>query len=138
MKLHPQKFKLHLSEVIYAGHHLSAEGLKVDSAKVSAITDMPAPSGVQPLRRFLGMVNYLARFVKNLSEKCSLLHQLTKDNAEWQWTADHQRTFDDIKAALTSAPILAYFDPAKDLTVQCDASSLGIGAAILQDTKILA
>ena len=71
MELHPQKFKLRLSEVIYAVHHLSAGGLKVDSAKVSAITDMPAPGGVQPLRRLLGMVNYLAQFVKNLSEKCS-------------------------------------------------------------------
>ena len=44
---------------------------------------------------------------------------------------------DEIKKLVTTAPILAYYEPKKELVVQCDASSTGLGAVLLQEGKPL-
>ncbi len=65
--LNKDKCRFRLSEVKYMGHILSADGLKPDPAKIEAINRMKAPSNKQELMQFLGMVTYLAKFIKNLS-----------------------------------------------------------------------
>jgi len=58
------------------GHLLTPEGLKVDLSKVEAILEMPSPSDVKKLKRFLGMVNYLAKFLPLLSDMTETLRRL--------------------------------------------------------------
>jgi len=53
--------------VTYIGHILNAEGIKPDPAKVRAIKDMPAPSDKKDVERLLGTINYLAKFIPNMS-----------------------------------------------------------------------
>lgn len=50
------------------GHNITNDGLKIDETKTNAITAMPSPSNVSELRTLLGMVNYLAKFIPNLSD----------------------------------------------------------------------
>lgn len=59
LKLNKDKLKLRLQEVTYLGHNITAEGLKIDSEKVKAITEMPIPEDRQAVQRPLGMVNYV-------------------------------------------------------------------------------
>ena len=47
----------------------------------------------------------------------------------WTWTTQHEQSFNDIKQAVTSAPVLQYFDPSKQVTIQTDAGSTGLGRA---------
>lgn len=68
----------------------------------------------------------------------STSHQLTKDQIAWEWTTDHQQTFSAVKEALTTAPVFAYFNPRERIKVHCDVSSAGIGAAIMQNSEVLA
>ena len=70
LKLNKEKMRLHFSELIYIGHRISAEGVKPDQAKVpvTAIQQMPTLKSVQDVRRFLGMCNYLSRFLPKLSQ----------------------------------------------------------------------
>ena len=63
----------------FFGHRLTPEGLKVDSDKVSAITQVKPPDIIQDLRSFLGMVNYLKRFDPTLSELTEPLRRLCKE-----------------------------------------------------------
>ena len=61
----------------------TAEGLKVDQDKVKAIASMPQPDGPQVVRRFLGMANFLSRFVANMSKLSAPLRSLTDQENEW-------------------------------------------------------
>ena len=58
---------------------------------------MTKPNNVKELRTFLGMVNYLAKFIENLSRKSHILRELDRNNSEWIWTEEHSKAFEDLK-----------------------------------------
>ena len=98
---------------------------------------MPTLDGPAAVRRFFGMADYLAKFVPALSALHHPLREAIK-NDEWNWTEDCTVAVDTVKKAIASAGVLKYLHPTKEIVVQCDASSLGLGAAILQDGKPVA
>ena len=114
------------------GHILTPNGLKADPDKLKAILKMENPTDVAGVQRLIGTVNYLARFLPNLSSVCDELRQLTKKHVEFCWTFHHDYAIQQIKAAITTAPVLRYFDPRMDITLQCDASEKGLGASLMQ------
>ena len=133
IKLNADKFNFRQSEVQYAGHVLSDCGYRPDPKKVEAIGEMPPPSDVAAVRRFLGMVNYLGKYVDGLADLCDPLRQLTKDSVAWSWSPDHQVAFERTKNALSKGPVLAFFDEHHPTVLQCDASQFAVGAVLLQE-----
>ena len=92
----------------------------------------PSPN-LADLQAFLGMVQFLSRFVPKLASLSACLWDLTKKDSEFQWGPEHQLAVDKIKQAVTSASSLKYFDSTKPVTIQVDASTRGLGATLLQD-----
>ncbi|CAB4017096.1 Transposon Ty3-G Gag-Pol poly, partial [Paramuricea clavata] len=133
LKLKKEKAQLRKTEVAFIGHILTPDGLKPDPKKVEAINDMPHPTDVQSLRRFLGMVTYLAKFLPCLSDETEVLRKLTEKDAEWCWLTAHEEAVVRIQRMISTVPVLAYYDVTKPVTIQCDASQTGLGAALLQD-----
>ncbi|XP_023816251.1 uncharacterized protein LOC111948290 [Oryzias latipes] len=138
IKLNAEKLKLRQKEVAYIGHLLTADGLKIDPGKVRAINEMPQPADVKAVQRLLGMVNYLAKFCPHLSDQCEVLRKLTHKDCEWSWNKQHEDAFIKLKGTITNAPVLKYYSPEEELTVQCDASDTGLGAALMQNGKPIA
>ena len=68
LKLNRNKCKIRTTEIKYIGHVLSTDGLKADDEKVRAVVQLPPPQDKQELMRFMGMIQYLAKFIPNLSE----------------------------------------------------------------------
>ena len=93
---------------------------------------------LERLRRFLGMVNYLARYVPNLTDMAHPLSNLLKRDIPWQWSSSQEDVFTRVKQAITSTPTLHYYDPAKELTLENDASDHGIGSALFQEGEPVA
>lgn len=110
----------------------------MDPDKVRAIEQMPKPANVKAVQRLLGMVNYLAKFCPHLSDQCEVLRQLTHKDTEWDWTEQHDNAFLKLKETIAEAPVLKYYCPDEELTVQCDASDSGLGAALMQKGKPIA
>ena len=133
LRLKKENPQLGKTEVAFIGHILAPDGLKPDPKKVEAINDMPHPTDVQSLRRFLGMINYLAKFLPGLSDETEVLRKLTEKDAEWCWLKAHEEAVVRIQRMISTAPVLAYYDVTKPVTIQCDASQTGLGAALLQD-----
>lgn len=138
IKLNKTKMQLRRTEINYLGHLVTNQGLKTDPEKVDAILNMPAPEDVTAVSRLCGFVNYLARFLPNLSEVMEPIRQLTRQGVTWQWNSNHDDAFNTIKQMVSSAPVLRYYNATDELTVQCDASDKGIGAALLQNGQPLA
>lgn len=107
-------------KIKFLGHMLSANGVAIDPEKVGAIGQLRVPESKPELQRLLGMVTYLAKFIPNLSQITQPLRRLLEKDAEW------------IKQALSSPPVLRFYNVNEDVKLQCDASSYALGAAIFQ------
>jgi transposase InsO family protein len=137
LKLNAKKTVIAQTEVQYTGHMLTGEGLKPTPDRVKAIVDLKEPENLSELESVLGMIAYVAKFIPNLSEVNAPLRALkTKD--VWEWTSEHSHAFQQIKTLLSTAPCLKYFDVNAPVLLSVDASSKGLGAAIMQKDGIVA
>lgn len=120
------------------GHVISAEGLQIDPEKVKAIIAMPAPSDKDGVRRFLGLVQYVTKFIPKLSEIDVPLRSLLKSDVDFTWEHEHESSFQQLKHMCSMPPVLAYYDVNKPVEIECDASKDGLGAVLLQDEYAVA
>ena len=116
----------------YFGYIFSADGMKPSPAKIEALKDMNRPTDLKSLRSFLGMINYLKRFIPDYSSITYPLRQLTQKDAKFSWSEDWQQAFIKLTTTLTEKSCLSYFDGNKETLVYCDASPVGISAILLQ------
>ena len=90
----------------------------------------PPPTNVKELHSLLGMINYYRKFIPNLATLLKPLTNLLQSNSKWVWSLECVNAFAKVKQSLTSAPILAHYDPDLPIHLATDASSHGIGAVI--------
>ena len=133
LRFNADKCKIRCTEIPFFGNIISASGLKPDPQKIEAITNMDPSPSLADLQTFLGMVQFLSRFVPQLASLSACLWDLTKKDSEFQWGPEHQLAVDKVKQAVTSANSLKYFDSTKPVTIQVDASTRGLGATLFQD-----
>ena len=138
VKLNVDKFKLRQEEVRFIGHVATSDGLSIDPTKVKAIVDMPNPTDVAGVQRLLGLAQYLAKFLPHLSDITKLLRELTRNDTDWMWESSQQNAVDTLKKAVASTPVLRYYNLADEVTIQCDASQSGLGAALMQNGQPVA
>ncbi|XP_063955561.1 uncharacterized protein K02A2.6-like [Lytechinus pictus] len=133
IKLNPDKCHIRQTQVTYMGHIVSTEGLKPDPKKIEAITKMPTPQSKKGVQQFLGMVNYLGKFIPNLTEKSAPIRLLLEKDVAWHWDDKKEASFKALKEAVTNAPVLKYYDVSKPVKLSVDASQAGTGAVLLQN-----
>ena len=138
LKLQLKKCRFFRQELPWLGHVIGQGTLKPDPTKIEAIVDMPSPSCPADLIRLLGMVTYLDKFCKGLADLTRPLRALLKTDVAWVWEQPHSEALEKLKMALSSLPVLRLFDPSRPVVVSVDASSVGIGAVLLQEGQPIA
>ena len=114
----------------YLGYRVDATGLHTTQSKVEAVRKAPPPQNVQDLRSFLGLVHYYGKFLPNMSMLHQPFNRLLKEEHQWVWSLECTKAFQAAKDLLSSAPVLAHYDPSLPMKMVGDASAYGVGAVI--------
>lgn len=135
LQLNTKKCHFATRSIQVLGHVVSKECIRPDPEKVAAVVEFPHPQQQKALRSFLGLASYFRRFVRNFATVASPLNKLLHSGTSFQWSDDCEEAFQQLKAALTSEPILCHFDKSKPVILHTDASGHGIGAVLLHSDQ---
>ena len=134
----PQKTHVKDQAVNFFGCLYNANGVHPDLGKVDVIHTLLVPTNVTKLQEFLGLVTYLSPFIPGLSTLTTPLHELLKKDTDFIWNHTYNAAFQLVKETVVSNTTLRYFDPSLPMTIQVDASQVGLGAALLRNGKPMA
>lgn len=123
------------SEVKYLGYTISGVGIRADDKGLRAIENFPVPSKAHSVQSFLGLCSYFRRFIKDFSILAKPLYELTRRTKKFEFGPEHLECFELLKRKLVEAPILALYDPRDVTELHCDASSVGLGAILMQKKR---
>ena len=127
-----EKFHFMVNQDIVLGHIISERGIEVDKAKVELISKFPSPTNVKTVRKFLGHAGFYLRFIRDFSKIAKSLYKLLEKDAKFEWDAECQKKFEELKTYLNTTPIVRAPDWHLPFEVMCDASDLAVGAVLGQ------
>ena len=130
-----KKCKFRVTEIIFAGYKVSANGISLEESRVKTITDMKRPTNATEVRSFLGMVNYCSKFIEGYSTMAAPLRELTKKGKKFVWGSKEQESFKKLKESLASAQAIAFYNPEAKTKLIVDASPVGLGGILTQEVS---
>lgn len=130
--INPEKLQIAVMEILYLGHLISYQSVRIDPSRTQAIREFPRPQSVKAIARFIGMVGFHAKFIPNFSEWAAPLNALRKKNVKFEWGLEQDRAFEHLKEAISSPPILRIPDFDNEFILQTDASAKAVGGVLLQ------
>ena len=94
----------------FFGLNFSADGVRPDPKKVSALATAAMPTTVSVVRSLLGMANYSSQFIPNFATITEPLRQLTHKGTPFIWTQEQDHAYYTLRKALINSPVMSYFD----------------------------
>lgn len=126
--LNHDKCVIGVPEVQFLGHIISLNGIRPSPSKIEALVSFRRPVNSAEVKSFLGLANYMNKFINNLATLDEPLRKLTEHSEKFDWRNEHQKSFDAIKRALSNTASLGYFNTGHHTSVIVDASPTALGA----------
>ena len=133
LKLKDSKCNYFKTHVQYLGHLVSGNGIKPLPEKLESVKKMPAPTTPKEIKQFLALVGYYRKFIPGFADIARPVTNLTKQDVPFEWTIQCQASFEMLKDALITSPILKYPDPNKPYTLFTDASKHAWACVLTQE-----
>ena len=122
-------------EIKWVGHKIDQRGIRPLQDKLEAITKINKPKNEKELKSFLGAIQYLSKYIENLSANTDVLRKLLEKQNEWIWTDEHIKAFNKLKEGITKIPCLAHYNAQNEIIITTDAITKGLGATLWQKQK---
>ncbi len=139
LRVTPKKCNFMQESLQFLGHKISASGVEPMEDKIGIVKDWPSLGTVPKkmlrteTKRFLGLVSYYRKFIKGMSQLAAPLYALLKAKSNLVWTEECEVSFNRLKAALCSAPVISYPNlETGGFVVDTDASDTGLGGTLSQ------
>ena len=138
MKISGKKTVIGVQEMIFLGHKITPDGIYPDPSKVHNIQEWKQPKTVTQLRQFLGMTNYLRKFIRDYAALANGLTRQTGGERQQPiiWDKEAIESFENLKKALASEHVLVHpdlTDQAGIFRVRVDASRIAEGGVLYQE-----
>ena len=127
-----KKCEFYLPEIDLLGVKVSAQGFRMEDKKVTEVQEWKPPWNVRGIREFLGFINFYWRSIWDFAKIARPLHNLTKKDQPWTWTAKEHTAFETLKELVTSEPVLKHADQTKEFQMEMDTSNYTYGAILSQ------
>ncbi|XP_015072578.1 uncharacterized protein LOC107016701 [Solanum pennellii] len=132
LKLNPAKcvFGVPLGKLL--GFIVSRRGIELDPSKIKAIQELPPPKNKTEVMILLGRLNYISRFIAQLTTTCEPIFKLLKKNATVEWTEECREAFERIKNYLSNPPVLVPPEPGRPLILYMSVLDNSFGCVLGQ------
>ena len=90
LTLNREKCRFSMRQVPFLGQIVDESGIRPDPDKINAIRNVPVPTNVGDIRRFLGTVNQMSKFAPNLADVTKPLRDLLIKGQQWVWGEPQQ------------------------------------------------
>ena len=127
---HANKCFFHVQTVEYLGYILSLSGLTMAADKVQVIQDWPEPQKIKDIQSFLGFTNFYRCFILHYFNIAVLLMHFTHKGSAWDFSDKCHSTFNTLKKAFTTAPVLTHWIPGSLLIIKMDMSDYALTAIL--------
>jgi ribonuclease HI len=104
---------------------------------VKAVSELRQPTSVLEIRSFLGLASYYRRFIEGFSKIARPMTELLRKDKKFVWLEACEKSFQELKKRLTSAPVLVLPDNQKNFVIFCDASRHGLGCVLMQEGRVV-
>ena len=132
LKAAPDKSHFFLTRVKFLGHNIERNTITPLKSRIDAIQKLQPPTNKKKIQEFLGMLNFLSKYVYKMQLYLRPFYNLLRQQNNFEWTTEHQTRFEQIKKLLTEQISNTIPDPNQPFHAMCDASNFGIGAALLR------
>jgi len=112
--------------------------MPADPEKIRSIKEWPRPWNAIKIRSFLGLAGYYRRFVMSFASMALPMTQLTGKDTAFNWSEEFKKSFMELKAMLTNAPVLVLPKEGEPYTVYMNASIVGLGCVLMQKGSVIA
>ena len=126
----PKKCKWKVREVEFLGVVIGPRGVEMQKEKVERVLNWLAPRNIKEVQKFLGLVNYYRRFIKDFAKIATPLYILVRKKQKWKWKKEQEEVFRKLKAMFTTEPVLAIPDIDRKMRVEADASDYTTGGVL--------
>ena len=137
LKMNPLKFAFCIRAGDFMGFVMHKKGIKINQSKTKAILNTKAPTRKKELQSLLGKINFLRRFMSNMSGKTLAFSPLLKlgKECEFKWEKDHQDEFDRLKDYLIKPPMLVSPNRNKGMKLYIATSESTLGSMLAQEDE---
>ena len=95
-------------EVSFLGHRVGPDGVRMEDDKVKSILEWPTPKGASDILSFIGLARYYRNYIHRFAHIAAPMTDLTKKGVPFMWGPEQEKAFQDLKTAVTTAPVLIY------------------------------
>ena len=131
MKLNPSKCAFGVSSGKFLGFMVSHRGIEANPNKIQAILDMKPPQNIKEVQSLTGRVAALNRFIFKAIDKCLPFFRILRKAFEWM--DDCQRAFEDLKAYLTTTPLLSPSVLGEELYLYLAVTPHAVSSALIRE-----
>ncbi|XP_031275382.1 uncharacterized protein LOC116133839 [Pistacia vera] len=115
--------------VAFLGYIVSTDGIRMDLAKIEAITSWPTPKNIHDIRSFHGLASFYRRFIRNFSTIIAPIIECLKAG-RFVWTKEAKNAFQLLKSKVIEASVLVLANFGEVFEVHCDTSNVEIREAL--------